>query len=211
MGVLDDGWILDAASGAGPRAMSVLAEAQARLNPAVSARKSAAEAAMSAMFEAENGIALDPGALEAVLSATRAASMTHEVVQTPGALGRLIDDPLAGEGLGWRRRPGGIEDIRLEDLEEPGLQVRLLRLSAGRSVPEHDHTGDEYTLILAGGLADSRGEYHRGDVCVAGPGVLHAPRVFDDADCICFTVAFGGRRFSNPLTAVFDRLVGGMF
>ena len=211
MAPLDDGWILDAASGGAARAMNVLIDAHARLNPLAAARRELADEALATLFEGAEGADLTSGAFDRAMAALddEAAVNADEISINP--LERLLRNPTAGSELTWRRRLGGIDMIRLAVLEEPGVEARLLRLQAGRIVPEHDHEDDEITLVLAGGLHDGRAAYHRGDVCVAGAGVRHTPRVFDEADCICFTVAFGGRRFTSPVTAAFDRLLGGLF
>lgn len=211
MAPLDDGWFLDAASGAAPRAMSVLVDAHTRLNPLAAARRELADAALAALFEDAEGTDLTSGAFDRAMAALHDEVGSNAAEHLTDPLERLLRNPTAGDALTWRRRVGGIDMIRLAALEEPGVEARLLRLQAGRTVPEHDHEDDEITLVLAGGLHDGRAAYHRGDVCIAGAGVRHTPRVFDEADCICFTVAFGGRRFTSPVTAAFDRLLGGLF
>ena len=48
---LDDGWLLDAASGAAPRAVRVLAACHGAINPQAGAALSAAESAFGALLE----------------------------------------------------------------------------------------------------------------------------------------------------------------
>ena len=60
---------------------------------------------------------------------------------------------------------------------------------AGRGLPVHRHGGNEYTLVLAGGFADGRERFDRGDVCVADPSVEHKPVADADQSCVCLVVA----------------------
>jgi putative transcriptional regulator len=67
----------------------------------------------------------------------------------------------------------------------PGVDAQLLKLEAGRSVPEHGHHGLELTLVLSGSFGDGHGIYRRGDLVVQDEDSHHQPCAVADHDCIC--------------------------
>ena len=220
-GRLDEGWVLDAASGAAPQAVRVLAACQAALAPRAGVTLHAAESAFGVFLESAPRAALRPGALEAVLERlddlagageqddVRVGGDAAPEANTgglPGPLGRIL---ALSASQRWRRKIGGYREIALDALAEPGVRARLLSIPAGKGAPEHDHDGDELTLVLKGDFLDGVTRYRRGDVCVAGPGRSHRPRAGLDEDCVCFVVELGALRPTNPVLATIDRLTGG--
>jgi len=122
-----------------------------------------------------------------------------------------LEQALAEERRGrlkWSRRPGGMSEIRLGKVSGDGVEARLVKLKPGGGVPRHDHSGEELTLVLSGAFRDESGRYQPGDVCEAGPGVDHHPRVEGDDDCVCLIVRRGAWRFRNPLYGLADRALG---
>ena len=211
---LDEGWLLDCASGAAPRAVCVLAEAQAAISRFAARQLRATEAAFGALLEGLPGSPPSDATRNRVFAAidgevgapAKAAPLLPADPVFPPALKQVLER--AG-GPGWRARFGGYAEIVLEELCEDGVHARLLNLPAGKSAPEHDHRGEEMTLVLSGSFVDQRGRYARGDVCASQPGVVHRPRVDSDVDCICFAVEFGGWKLTNPILGAADRLLPG--
>lgn len=98
---------------------------------------------------------------------------------------RLV--PHLRPGMAWRRILGKFDEIRL-DLPGDFHRVSLLRLEAGRGLPEHRHTGYEYTVVLQGGYTDETGRYGVGDFAV-GPGEQrHEPIADPGGPCIALIV-----------------------
>lgn len=90
-------------------------------------------------------------------------------------------------GMGWRRIMGKFDEIRL-DLPGDFHRVSLLRLEPGRGLPQHKHTGYEYTVVLQGGYTDETGTYGVGDFAV-GPGdQRHEPIADAGEPCIAMIV-----------------------
>ena len=75
-------------------------------------------------------------------------------------------------------------------------QLKLLRIGAGRAMPEHGHGGEEITLVLKGAYRDHMGRFARGDVADLDEDIEHKPVVEQDGDCICL-VATERRRASS--------------
>lgn len=208
---IDDGYLMDHATGAAPKAIQVLTACQVSMRPETADRLNLVENALGALFESSDVAVVEPDMMATVLS--KIDSLDVDVTNTldqdtdrdiPAPLKPYIPTDL--EDLPWKRHLGGPDEIRLKELSEAGVEVSLLRLRPGMSIPDHDHEHEEITLVLTGGFSDHRGEYVRGDVCMAGPGVMHRPHVSDDEDCICLAVSLGSMRFKNPLHGMVHRL-----
>lgn len=106
---------------------------------------------------------------------------------------RLGGDPAR---LAWQRVGRGMMRVRVP-VQDSDCQVWLVRLAAGKRVPEHGHRGRELTLVLAGSYRD-RQEIHRcGDLAEADAGTAHAPVALEP--CLCVAVNDAPRRYRNPL------------
>ena len=108
------------------------------------------------------------------------------------------------DALTWRSVTRGIEEAELP-VSGRRAKAKLLRVRAGKAVPQHTHPGSEWTLVLAGGVTDERGQYLVGDVSVTDAEVDHRPVADPDGDCLCLVVLdaplkLTGRigRFLNP-------------
>ncbi len=90
-------------------------------------------------------------------------------------------------GMDWRRVMGKFDEIRL-DLPGDFHRVSLLRLESGRGLPEHKHSGYEYTVVLQGGYTDETGNYGVGDFAVGPGSVRHEPIADPGEPCIAMIV-----------------------
>ena len=142
------------------------------------------------------------------IPAPRPAGPTCPAQRAAG--GPLLPAPLRDyiggdvDALTWRSLTRGIDEAELP-VSGRQAKAKLLRVRAGKAVPQHTHTGSEWTLVLAGGVTDERGQYLVGDVSVSDAEVDHRPVADDDGDCLCLVVLdaplkLTGRigRFLNP-------------
>ncbi len=90
-------------------------------------------------------------------------------------------------GMDWRRVVGNFEEIRL-DLPGDFHRVSLLRLEPGRGLPQHKHSGYEYTVVLQGGYTDETGNYGVGDFAVGPGSEQHEPIADPGEPCIAMIV-----------------------
>lgn len=209
MTMLDEGWILDCASGAAPEAVRVLAACQGVMRPEAARRSAPVEMAFGALLEALPGAPLAGDALARALQQLPPETDMRPPAGSPrpGLLPMPLALALEGQAnRGWRRRLGGYSEIPIESLSGQGVEARLLSIPPGKGAPQHDHSGEELTLVLAGSFHDGRAAFARGDVCAAAPGDVHHPRVDSAETCICFVVELGGVRLTNPVYAGIDRL-----
>ncbi|MGK0500559.1 MAG: putative transcriptional regulator [Oceanicoccus sp.] len=121
----------------------------------------------------------------------------------PRALQQFIPDDY--DSLEWQRVSPSIHTVKL-CVDSNGSKVEMLRIKAGATIPNHTHTGDEYTMLLEGSFSDDSGIYKEGDFIVRDGRHKHSPVVSKDHVCICLTVtdapiAFTGffSRMLNPI------------
>lgn len=209
MPVIDDGLLLDHAAGNGPRAVQLLAECQSVMNPVAGGRTLAAEAVFGAMLDGLDPARLRSDALSELLDHLGEAEVAAEadVAQggIPAPLQAILNRQTGGK-LRWQRRLGGVREIVLEEFCEGETEASLIQLMPGGGIPDHDHGGEELTLILSGAFHDGRALYRAGDLCSAAPGTRHRPRVRGGEPCICLAVSLAPWKPANPLYGVADRL-----
>lgn len=117
----------------------------------------------------------------------------------PRPLRDYLPAPL--EQLRWRNY-GPAAEIELR-IPAPGYRTTLLRVRAGRKVPQHTHEGNELTVVLDGSFHDETGHFHRGDLVIADGSLDHRPVADEDRDCLCLAVTDAPLR----LTGRFGRLL----
>lgn len=111
------------------------------------------------------------------------------------------------EELQWRRLgPSAHQLVICSD--EDGSVARLLRIPAGKPVPEHGHGGEEMTLVLKGAFEDQLGVYQRGDVQTVDSTVTHKPFAGPGEECICLAVTNAPLRFSSVAARFLQPVIG---
>lgn len=127
----------------------------------------------------------------------------------PPVLPQPLRGYLGGDAaeLQWQRLGLGAYQIPIA-IEDGCVTARLLRIPAGRPVPQHSHRGMELTLVLAGAFSDATGHYGRGDFQEAEEDLEHQPHAAPGEDCICLAVTDAPLRFSGGLMRVIQPLLG---
>jgi putative transcriptional regulator len=87
-------------------------------------------------------------------------------------------------------------------------QIRLLRLTPGKELLEHTHTGMELTLVLQGVYGDHTGDYVRGDVIEWSEGTLHQPHAAGEEECICLIASENTPYFSRMIARLLRPIMG---
>lgn len=64
-------------------------------------------------------------------------------------------------------------------------ETAIYDIKAGGRMPEHEHRGEEITVLLKGSFSDAEGSYSQGDFVVRNAGEAHQPMATQDTDCIC--------------------------
>jgi putative transcriptional regulator len=123
----------------------------------------------------------------------------------------VIPQPLrdyVGGDLGevtWKPVMRGLDEHRIACTG--GAKVRLMRIRAGVSMPQHTHKGREMTLVLAGGFTDDTGHFLRGDLSLTDGTVDHVPTADDDGDCVCLAVTDAPLRLTGPIGRLFNPFI----
>jgi len=109
--------------------------------------------------------------------------------------------------LRWRSLGRGAYQIRIPTADSE-TQVRLLRIPAGKPVPEHGHGGRELTLVLTGSFADGDDLFARGDIEDADASLTHQPIATPGEDCICLAVTDAPLRFRSWIVRAIQPILG---
>ena len=147
---------------------------------------------------------------EAAETAVHAASTgTHEEDSQPEWMPSPLADYIrrSGRRLKWRSAGLGVQQARL-GRNNRGERLYLLRARPGLPVPRHSHSGQEWTLVLAGGYKSGSQQFGPGDLHQEDEGCMHDLRIDDDGLCISLIVDEGKLRFANPLLRLFQPVLG---
>lgn len=118
-----------------------------------------------------------------------------------GYLGKGLAD------LKWQRLGMGAFQLLIQT-QEKDVTARLLRIPAGRPVPEHTHRGLELTLILSGEFSDVTGTYKRGDLQEADDTLEHQPCAGQNEDCICLAITDAPLKFRSLAARIVQPMLG---
>jgi putative transcriptional regulator len=91
---------------------------------------------------------------------------------------------------------------------DPAANVFLLRIAAGKYLPQHTHSNTELTQILYGRFHDGRALFGPGDFDAADGDVHHQPVVQAGCECICLAAVDGRVVFDSFLARMAGSLVG---
>lgn len=172
--------------------------------PACRSRLAQAEAVGGAVLAETEPTPMSPNALARALAAIddlpaddnndarneATAPIVFDGVRLPNAL----RDASIGR---WRWMGPGMRFSRIRLPHDPHANVMLLKVAPGRALPEHGHSGTEFTYIVKGSYSDETGRFGPGDLAEMGADVEHEPIVDEGEDCICLAALDGRMRFNG--------------
>jgi putative transcriptional regulator len=200
---ISDDFLIDYASGSLSEGWGLAVASHLALCPECRRRLAAMEGAAGALLEKIEQSGNEDGAWARFRD--RANDIKAEEVsprQTRDRPAAVLPEPLRSyvggdlADLKWRALGRGAYQI-LIDTPDRETQVRLLRIPAGKPVPEHTHEGRELTLVLAGSFRDGEDVFGRGDIEEADGDLLHTPTATEGEDCICLAVTEAPLKFSS--------------
>jgi putative transcriptional regulator len=206
------------AAGSLPAAFAVVASGHIGHCTDCRAKVAKAQSLGGAVLENVEPVALSQGAANNLLERLEAEDRkTRE--DAPALVSESVNDdvipPIVASLLGipfseisWKRAGRGISSYQIDLGENAASKLFLMKIAAGRVVPEHGHTGHEVTLILSGAYTDECGRFARWDVADLDPDVEHQPVVEDNEDCICLVAVERPARFKDFLPRLFQPMVG---
>jgi putative transcriptional regulator len=206
---LDDATLMSFAAGSLPAALSAVAAAHVAMCARCRHEIAGLERVGGALL-AE----LQPARLDRAEPSPSAATSLMDITQhpkdgtpdrgLPRPLDRLLDGGL--DTVRWHRLGLGVWHHRLVVAGRGGLG--LLKVSAGRVIPEHGHSGAELTLVLRGSFHDVTGEYGPGDVADLDETIEHKPVANPGPDCICLVASETPARFRGLIARLLQPLHG---
>lgn len=149
--------------------------------------------------------AAKPSSGQAVSGDTGAREARSEEIVIPEPLRSYLGADLAD--LKWKTLGRGAYHIRIPTADRE-TSVRLLKIPAGKPVPEHSHGGRELTLVLKGSFQDGDALFKRGDLEEADESLQHQPIATPDQDCICLAVTDAPLKFRSLLVRLVQPMLG---
>lgn len=209
--------LMDYASGGLSEAWSLGIATHLALCPACRKSLARMEAIGGGLLEGVNPSAVSANTRDAVMAALDEPPGTVETAEI-SPVPRVKPDTVLPEPL-WRYLGGDVDAIEWTRLGlgayqcvvptgDPGVSARLLRIPAGRPVPEHTHRGLELTVVLQGAFTDHSGRYARGDFEEADEQVFHQPWAAKGEDCICLAITDAPLRFSGIVARIAQPFIG---
>lgn len=108
----------------------------------------------------------------------------------------------------WRRLGPGVWHHKIK--LSPGVKgdLRLLKIAAGKRMPEHGHGGSELTLVLEGAYRDQSGEYRCGDIQDVDADDEHQPIADPQVGCVCIIASEQRVRYKGFVNRLMQPLIG---
>lgn len=165
-----------------------------------------------ALLTAEPDAALSSGALDRLLGALGDEKI--EVVQHDERSDNALPLPVQSylpkglDAVRWKWTGPGVATANLAWGDDGKSRLMLLRVGAGRRVPEHGHGGHELTLILQGAYRDRFGVFAEGDIADHDEDIEHQPIAEPGEDCICLVAVDARLTFRGRLMRALQPLFG---
>lgn len=172
------------------------------------------ECAGGALLEALPAATLRADAWERTLQAIDTARGTPAPpvpVQGPPPLpaGAAWPRALTGCVIGrWRWVAPGMHYSRVQAPQDASTHLFLLRIAAGKYLPQHTHSGREFTQVLHGSFHDGRAQFAAGDFDATDQRVHHQPVVQAGGACICLASVEGRVLFDGFVARHLGALMG---
>lgn len=196
------------ATGALPQAFDLVVATHVSLNDDARARLETFEALGGVVLEELDQVDLAENSLEQTLAKISGGTTTSRPIIVPGTFPAPLQNAVGGDedAVRWRYVGRGVKQCVLHS-DENGT-VRLLKIPAGRSMPEHSHNGTEITLVLKGAFRDEDDVFARGDIEVADTHVSHTPVAEPGEDCICLVATDARLKFQGLLPRMAQPFLG---
>ena len=116
--------------------------------------------------------------------------------------------PRGLDAVKWKWTGPGVATADLAWGRDGKSRLMLLRVAAGKRVPEHGHGGQELTLILSGAYRDRFGIFAAGDIADHDEDVEHQPIAEPGEDCVCLVAVDARLTFRGRLMRALQPLFG---
>ena len=130
----------------------------------------------------------------------------HTLSSKYATLPELVKKMMANHPLTWRRSTKNLRSASLVANQDQ-YAVSLQKIRAGSQVPEHEHLGDEMTVVLKGSFSDEDNIYQEGDFLAKSVGDKHRPMASSNEDCLCLSVEQAPVRLTGMFTRLFNPFI----
>jgi putative transcriptional regulator len=208
---LQDEWMLSYAAGNLSYGRSLMVAAHVAYHDDMKEIVSDAEAIGGVLLDSIDTASVSDSVLDQVLS--RLDGETPHDVQATRRRSDVLPQPLLDfvgqdvDSLNWRFMGPGMSNARIWNGPNDE-RLWLLRARGGVMVPEHGHSGDEWTLILKGSYQTSAGRFGVGDMDVANQEMVHQPIIDADEECVCLVLTEGPIRLKSLIARLVQPLIG---
>lgn len=210
--LMQDEWLVSYAAGSLTPARSLMIAAHSSYSDQVQEKIADAESIGGALLAESSPADVDHAVLEQLLD--RIDSTPQPVFEQPAVKqGDLLPPALAEhvgtdiDALKWRFMGPGMSYVRLWNGPNDE-RLWLLRADGGVTVPDHGHSGDEWTLLLKGSYRTEFGHYRVGDMDVANDEIEHQPIVDDGDECVCLVMTEGPLRMKTLFSKMAQPIIG---
>jgi putative transcriptional regulator len=207
--------LMSCAAGSQPEAFAAVVASHLSMCPACRAEVARMQEIGAALFDKLTPAAMNGPCPVARLRAAEAdGTADAEAMSLGSAAGVDVPAPLVPlvgtrlDGVPWRRLAPGIQHHPIALSTGCCGDLRLIKVAAGKALPEHGHVGEELTLILRGSYEDRLGIYRAGDVADLDEDVEHRPTACPEQGCICLMATEGKLRFKGLLARLLQPLLG---
>lgn len=213
---LTDELLLDYAAGSLDLASSLMVAAHLTYCPHCRAKARAMDDIGGNFLDTLEPAVLEEASLDAVLARIDGEPVDADGTRPPPpvandnpVLPRVVQQYLGGDvdTAPWKYLGGGVETAEIPIPDTSGHRAFLLRVAAGRAVPQHTHTGNEFVLILDGNYVDEFGYFGTGDIAICDGSVTHKPVAGPDRACTCLVVIDAPIRLTGILGAILNPFV----
>jgi len=201
--VPNDEVLLEYATGTLAEAPSLMVATHLALCPESRSRVGEMEAVGGAMLEEIAPSEMAASSLDSLLARLdepepAQSQPKHKTVSAP-ELPQPLRDYLGCDldGIEWKKRGMGVSTADLP-LSVDGGHSFLLKVEAGRAMPQHTHEGEEWVMVLKGAFDDETGHYARGDIAVSDDTIEHQPIAAEGEDCVCLVFTDGPLKLTGP-------------
>ena len=220
-----DEWLLALAAGSLSTGMRLVTETHLELCPDCRARLTMFRALGGAVLEGQSPAAMRGDALSRALDRIdeieKIEALESEAAASLPAKPRKVSAPPplpAGaawpralshcSATRWRWIGPGMRWCRVTVPDAPEANVFLLRIGAGKYLPQHTHRGTELTQVIYGRFHDGRALFGPGDFDLADAEIHHQPVVQDGSECICIASVDGRLSFDSLIARWAGAIVG---
>ncbi|NNE50790.1 MAG: transcriptional regulator [Sulfitobacter sp.] len=200
--------LLAYATGNLPEAVNLVVAAHVSLCDECRALAETFDTVGGALLEETAAVGLEQDSLDRALARIETEAPAPRAPVSPGTLPAPVQAYVGGDlsAVKWRPVGMGVKQALLPTSDT--ASARLLLIPAGAAIPDHSHSGQEFTLVLQGAFADEEDRFARGDIEIADDKVHHQPVADIGEDCICLAVTDAPLKFSGWLPRMVQRFVG---